>query len=291
MKCLICNSETKELYDGCKDYRFGIRPELNFSIEKCSNCGAGYTKPCLSEQELNEFYPSNYLNYQVRRNIAGTYLRQKKRREIKKLLEFKPAGSSLFEIGCGNGETLHLAREFGFEVCGSDLPNEGIVTTKQNFGIDIIPCGVENLTFDKKYDIVVMRHALEHVNNPVSVIHNIYANALNEGGILFLILPRFDSLDHSIMKKFSQILDMPRHRTQFSKKSLLLLLTNAKFIPVRFCSSEAPSFYMHSYLWSIKHQKSAIKKLLYLLAFPIYGVLFPLTFFKPNCMYIIARKS
>jgi SAM-dependent methyltransferase len=290
MKCLICHHETEELYGDCKDYRLNIDAESRFSIERCPNCGTGYTLPHLSERELNKFYPSNYGEYRLRRNFVGKYLGWKKKREISNLLKFKPEHSSLFEIGCGNGETLYLAKELGFEVCGSDLPNEGIVTAKQKFGIDIIPCSVEKLVFDKKYDIVVMRHVLEHINDPVAVVRNIYENALNDGGIFFLVLPRLDSMDNNIMQQFSYTLDMPRHRTQFSKKGILLLLENAKFSLVQFYGHNAPSFYLFSYLWKIKYQESLIKKFIHTLMFPIYGVLFLLSFLKPNCMYIIAKK-
>jgi len=290
MKCLICKSETQTLYRDCKDYRLGLGS--GFSIERCVLCGTGYTEPKIPEEELGKFYPSVYENYQARKNILGKYLRRKKKREIEELLKYKtPRESTLFEIGCGNGETLFLARELGFEVYGSDLPGEGIVTAKQNFCIDVTPCAAEKLVFDKKYDVVLMRHSLEHINDPVAVLKNIYENALDDAGVLFLALPRFDSLDHCVMKNFSHVLDMPRHRTHFTKKGLLLLLKNLNFSLIRIYGSEAPSFYFSSYLWKIRHQETFVKKFLCLLASPVYTALFLLSFLKPNCMYVIAKKQ
>jgi len=170
------------------------------------------------------------------------------------------------------------------------LSGEGIATAKRDFCIDVIPCSAEKLVFEKKYDIVLMRHTLEHINDPVAVVKNIYENALNEGGIFFLVLPRFDSLDHFIMKKFSNVLDMPRHRTHFSLKGILLLLKRSNFSLRRFYGHEAPSFYFSSYMWKIRHQKTPAKKLLCWLVAPIYAALFSLSFFKPNSMYIVAKK-
>jgi SAM-dependent methyltransferase len=291
MKCQICNKETTVIFKDCDDYRLHVDSDIKFFIHYCSNCDIGYTKPDLSPQELSKFYPDHYLNYQSKKSIAGKYTRYKKEREIKYLLKrVKNDNKSLFEIGCGSGETLYYAKKLGFDIFGSDLDNQSIINAKKYFDLDIVPCPAEDLIFNRKHDIVMMRHSLEHLNDPESVLINIYNNALSSGGLLYVVLPRFDSIDFLFMRKYAVVMDIPRHRVQFSKKAVKLLLEKIGFTLVDEYALEAPSLYWESYLEILHDQRSVLKKILYIIRFPLYVIGFFLTIFKPNCMYLLAKK-
>ena len=75
-----------------------------------------------------------------------------------------PVPGSIIDIGCGNAGLLHLAREAGWEVTGMELSAPAAKAIKEKQNIDVIVGNFleyENLD-DRQYDVVVLRHVLEH---------------------------------------------------------------------------------------------------------------------------------
>ncbi len=292
MECAICGNETDLYLDNCRDYITNVDPDMVFSVVRCKNCGTGYTMPPMSVEELNRFYPADYEPYTEGKRWFKKASSHRKRKIAHKLRKLKPSkDATLFEIGTGNGDMLYFLREAGFHVSGSDLDANGIVNIKKKYNINVIPGDAENLEFKQKYDVVAMRQVLEHINGFPQVIQNIYNNALQKDGILYLAVPRLDSLEIPLLKQFSYALSIPQHRIHFSKKGLLMFLRQTGFRDIKFHNIENPYDYVRGYFKMLKKQSSSGKKFLFAIAAPFYAIsLIPMCFCKANSMEVIAKK-
>jgi len=102
---------------------------------------------------------------------------------IADLIERHFGEPDLIEVGCGKGVFLDCLRRRGFELTGLDPAYEGDdpMILKQLFteGLGLRANGI------------ILRHVLEHVQNPVSFLHAI--SAANDGkGLIYIEVPCFD---------------------------------------------------------------------------------------------------
>ena len=89
-------------------------------------------------------------------------------RAIKK--HVKP-GAKILDVGCGRGELLQLLAESGYEAFGCDMDAECVRLSSKYANVQQLT--VEQISSDKfecKFDLVVMSHVLEHVENPSAMM-------------------------------------------------------------------------------------------------------------------------
>ena len=94
-----------------------------------------------------------------------------------------PADSRVFEFGTGSGFNLRLVE--ASEVAGYDISETARRLTR-DYGIDVYDD--MNEVPDRHYDVVLCRHVLEHVPDPLTVLVSMGAKVA-DGGRLLLILP------------------------------------------------------------------------------------------------------
>jgi|GEM_PF-1124243 len=225
-----CSGELllKELADGQRI------SSLVSDVVYCRGCEMGFTIPILSEAELSEAYPSEYTCYSTKENplllVAKKY---RLARECTFVSHCHPGAKDLFEIGVGAGEFLQAAKEKGWHVAGVEPSEHGRNTTQGLTGITVQSGYASQFEFKQKYDVVAIRHALEHVLAPDLLIEKIMKDGLRPGGLIYIKVPRFDSWELNIMGKFWHGLDVPRHRYHFSSTGLKKMLERAGFSNVQ----------------------------------------------------------
>src|SRR5262245_59581721 len=131
---------------------------------------------CNLEFEYDRFEPS--VHQQV-----GEYL---------DFLKQHTQGRSLLDVGTGSGLLLHLARERGYEVEGTDLSRHVSETLPARVGIPIHHGAIEQIAFAREYDIITMMHVLEHTTDPLSTI-NRAKEIVNERGFIIVVVPNYRS--------------------------------------------------------------------------------------------------
>ena len=92
-------------------------------------------------------------------------------------------GNSLLEVGCGKGRFLEQLQDLGFEITGLDPTYEGSNPSviKEYFTPEI----------GLRADGIILRHVLEHVQDPVTFLSNI--RETNGGtGKIYIEVPCFD---------------------------------------------------------------------------------------------------
>ena len=195
---------------------------------------------------------------------------------------------------------MHEAQKVGFAVSGAEPGSAGREYAKKHFCLDIINEWASDIVYEKKYDVVVLRHVVEHLNHPVPVLENIFKNGLNKGGILFLKLPRLDSWETKFFGRFCDTFDFPRHRVHFTKGGLYDLLTRLGFVDIQIVPEVVPAPIIRSIQYYGKYGASSLgrffanlfnklPKPLMILICQLFGfVMIP---FSPGRMIVVARKA
>lgn len=111
-------------------------------------------------------------------------------RAVRRLL---PPPALLLDIGCGNGRLLHLAREAGYAVRGLELSPALAEQTRAELGIEVIAGDFLSVDPGGSHDIVILRHVLEHLPDPLEAAGRLHG-LLQEGGHAVLEFPNIDGL-------------------------------------------------------------------------------------------------
>ena len=117
-------------------------------------------------EQSHSFYFQNYLD-----EIIDFFL-------IKNFREKK-----IVEIGCGKGYFLKKLQKNGFDVTGFDPAYEGDSPY-------IIKDYFSDKYSDLNADLIVLRHTLEHIKNPLRFLHSI-GSAVGYRGMIYIEVPDF----------------------------------------------------------------------------------------------------
>lgn len=206
-KCPICNSlKLKKL----KNYTFkatkrdlknqtklGILvkkimktdDKAKFIISLCRNCGFIFLNPTYSEEELNQIIRNTEERSKKIKNprILTKSNKLRKSHEVYKLVKKYFAFNSkhipkILDFGGRHGYSLipfvDTFKCYVLDLAKYQLPK----------GIHYIGNNLKNLNNDKKFDIVIMLHTLEHVHNPSEILDETFSH-LNENGIVIIQVP------------------------------------------------------------------------------------------------------
>jgi len=128
---------------------------------------------------------------------------------------FVPNAASLCDIGCGNGRLLYLARKQGLNVFGLELTEP--VARRASERLDVEIATSDFLEFDtpaqhaNAYDIVCLRHVLEHLPDSRLAMRKI-GELMKPNGYALLEFPNIDGLDKQL-KRFIEARGL--HRRQY----------------------------------------------------------------------------
>lgn len=212
-------------------YNQGNRDE--FTFHRCPNCGLVNYDLGGGLDQLK--YASEFVDpfdERHRRNVAQTVTHRFLRRRV-------PTPGRLLEIGCGNGRLLHLARSGGWEVRGLELSPFLAASVKARLGIDVVVADYMEYSHGtgEAFDLVLLRHVLEHLMDPKRAMMGISA-LLKEGGYALLEFPNIDGLDTRLKrwlrragiyrKKYPETW-RPGHCNEYCRRSFEFLLRETGF--------------------------------------------------------------
>ena len=223
MNCPICKSiNIKTIVENCKDQYYNI--DGTFEVSKCKKCEFVFTLPYLTGKELFKYYPDDYAPYTENINIKHKINRVSLRfiRNLifpnspyyipKKIMD----NANILEIGCSHGSFLNILKELNSktDLLGIEL-NKKAASIASKRGFEIINQPFEDIKFNKKFNYVFMWMVLEHLSYPQLVLKKLSLITENDAEIIFSV-PRINSFEFDIFKKYAQHLDMPRHVNHFT---------------------------------------------------------------------------
>ncbi len=154
----------------------------------------------------------------------------KKRLNIAK--RFYDTHGIVLDIGASTGTMLDVFRENGWKTWGVEPSESSKEASKK--GHKIINEFFERADLPKNYfDMVILNHTLEHMDDPVKVLKKIHT-ILKDNGIVYVDVPNAGGLGAKILKDGWPYRLPEEHRYQFTKESLRGVFKNSGFRVIHF---------------------------------------------------------
>jgi SAM-dependent methyltransferase len=213
-----------------------------FEIRVCSACGSGRTFPVVSAEEVERFYPEGYNAFVLPRNpvlraLATGLFRWRFFRALRRpplgILQRVPPGR-LLDVGAGRGDLAVVLRARGWDVTGLE-PSQQACEEGRRRGARMVRGALGDAAaaeLGEAYDVVVFRHALEHVVEPREDLGRA-RELLRPEGVLVIALPNFGSWQSRRFGSAWFHLDLPRHRVHLTARGLEELLHDTGFEQVQ----------------------------------------------------------
>jgi len=186
INCPLCNSQNFEIVYK-RRYKMWSKNKLLVWLAQqviCKDCGMIFTNPQPTNKTLDWFYKSD-----MRYGKPSEFFRRSQIDFINNnILE---NCKTIFDIGAFDGTFLNIAKNRGYNVSGIEPSEEGIHRAMEKYGIKIIK-GFFNEeflnNFNDKFDIVTIRHVLEHIQNPINFL-KLAINITNPRKYLYIEVP------------------------------------------------------------------------------------------------------
>jgi len=237
-----------------------------FGIARCPACGFVVTTPQLPGQDLAACYPPEYYGAAGQRPFFKLVERGQSalcRRRVRRVESGRGAAPGrVLDVGCGPGWLLHAFRQRGWDAQGTELSDPAATHARRVLGLPVATGASERLGFpDQHFDAVTLWHVLEHVADPRGVLAEVH-RVLQPGGVLLVSVPNFGGWEAQLCRDKWFHLDVPRHRTHFTRVSLGQALAAAGFEP-RHWSGFAPEYDAFSLVQSLLNRCGLRHNLLY----------------------------
>ena len=191
----------------------------SFVYQECLSCGSLQIEE--PPADLDQFYPEKYYSFSSLQT-SPFWKKIIKKIRINLFLKagiFAPSygywlkkvhrsfDQKIADIGCGNGQLLYELYASGYaSLAGFDpFIQEDRILGK---GIQLFKKSFEQA--EGKFDLIMMHHSFEHLENPEQILKACYEK-LNEGGILLIRCPVADAQVWKENREFWVQLDAPRH--------------------------------------------------------------------------------
>jgi SAM-dependent methyltransferase len=230
MTCRVCSGTDLKFF-----YASGDKQQ--FRYYRCGNCGLVN----LDMEGVDIF--DNQKKYFNRFIPPVDYEREKGARDAYGFIKrFVPLKGRYLDIGCGSGGVLYFARKDGWEVKGLEISADYAKYLKERLGFEVETANfLEYENPREKFDLVSLRHVLEHLPDSVLAMNKI-SGLLVERGYAHLEFPNIDGLAFR-MKRFMEKSGLykkkwdpdfvPGHCNEFSRRTFEYLLGLTGFELVR----------------------------------------------------------
>ncbi len=234
--CPLCGRDEATLLTEASDPLPQNGSGFRFAVVRCRHCSLAYTNPRPSAASLAPFYPPHYAPHALPRNELGkrnpsrfwSRIFGRPCPERRGQLPW-PGPGRLLDFGCGGGSYLCEMASRGWQVTGLDVSPEVVRSIRENLGFDAIVGSLPHPDLTPgSFDVITMWQSLEHVHNPLAVLRAAY-ELLIPGGKLVLAVPNFESLTATWYGENWFGLDLPRHLTHFSPRTLRDMLQVSGF--------------------------------------------------------------
>jgi 2-polyprenyl-3-methyl-5-hydroxy-6-metoxy-1,4-benzoquinol methylase len=191
---------------------------------KCKNCHLIYVNPIEKASKINGDYSK--MGTTDAPIIRGCRLRAAKS-QLGLIKKYK-SGTTLLDIGCGEGFFLFNASKAGYTTKGIEISQDAAEYAVREFGLDVEAKPFAELQFPENYfDVVTLWQVLEHVPYPLIVLKEVH-RILKPEGLLATSTPDIEGILAKIFRR--KWWNLRRlHINQFTAKTLTDMLKRAGF--------------------------------------------------------------
>lgn len=266
--CYLCGAAAQRILMALKG-----RDGQPYRAMRCPACGVVYAHPqpplretpgsvALADQYDEGYYESNWgeegKGYRDETKLALMLEESDRQREA--IRELTGIGTGrLLDIGCGDGRYIAGFQRAGWDVTGVEISPVAVQWAREQFQVEVIEGALEEAELPANgFDVVRMKHCIEHLRDPADAVRRVY-DLLRPGGVVVIDTDNADGLRSRLevlvrhvcgplavwaVKTFMKKelggrygrLTPPVHLYQFTPRSLERLLCTAGFEPLRIMS-------------------------------------------------------
>ncbi len=238
----------------CHEREFRFLKLKHYVIKICKYCGLGETLD-FRQPDYSAYHRDDC--YQNESELTNNYAEK-----FYQLSQFPASDKSVLEIGCSTGSLLSQFAQNGWTVTGLE-PSKAAASFAKKRGLNVFNSDIEHFGTKNKFDLVIMIHVLEHVDDPKETLKRL-SKLTRPKGHLFLSVPNLDSLSAKLLGSRWSALLPNEHRWHFTQKSLTLLLNNSGFESIDSKTNAGAFGLAHpgkQILWSLLHLKKIFFRL------------------------------
>jgi len=216
MTCPICNnSELSIVYEN-KAMPYGINLKnsiIDLEITFCHKCSFTFQSSAYFNKNYDDEIHKLYKNYK----ITDMYNFPNRSKFHKKALNFisediqDSINYNVLEIGSNRGDFLYLLKEKFPKInvigCEPTEFDELLVPTINSF--------FQQNLFNTKFDLIILRHTLEHIKYPIEFIQSLFKILKDQHGKIFIEVPNLLYSIENFIDYFT-----PDHVNYFSVQTL-----------------------------------------------------------------------
>ena len=210
----------------------------NHKIVRCTVCGLECVerRPPAGRDAFTGFYERDDVIAGERSVWRNLELVEERVRRLGSMLEkngrrFPEPGASVFEIGCGEGQVLHVLKKAGMKVSGVDVSRKLVDHARNQLGLEVSRCSVSEIdTTTGPFDYVLSYHVIEHLDRPSDLLAKAH-DVLTTDGYFLLETPVPDLENASFMDRHHTTLGYasPEHMHFFTDRTVVAYLTRHGF--------------------------------------------------------------
>ena len=257
---LLCEhpaSRAKTLFSA-RDY---ITRE-DFGLGYCRRCRLDVTIPVPTDAKIGKYYPLGYYGSGRRFMGAVEWLLDHLHNYRAYQIEQHQRPGKVLDVGCGRGLLLNKLRQRGWDPLGTELSEDAAAYARDQLGLPVITQPLEEIGFpSNEFDLVILWHVLEHVQSPRDIVREV-ARILKPGCTLLVAVPNFGSWEARWSRDKWFHLDVPRHLTHFTPRSLGRILEEAG-IPITSVNFFSTEYDFFSFVQSVQNKLGFRHNLLY----------------------------
>lgn len=210
--CLVCGNKKNNLGSFLPKYLLCSKCKTIFIDKKVT---ASYKESYFQEKEAPSII--TLLTNQVLSSFIDS--------KINKILDTAENESpKILDYGCGSGKLVDILLKSGVDINGFE-PSKGALKIAEKKKLPIYN-KLKKVKGD--YNLIMLWHSLEHIDNPLTILKKLKAN-LRKNGRLLIAVPNADSFDAKLTKQKWFHYTYPLHRIHFTYDSLKFLLYKSGF--------------------------------------------------------------
>lgn len=225
-KCCVCGGNDLRVEQKIRDFDSGLG---DFDLVKCCGCGMYYTSPYPNAATLPYLYSArNTRNFDT--NNADILLKIKvflAKKSIAKIIKGSEQPLRVADFGCGNGLFSWSFQQVlpSAKVCAVDFAStvpsllaklEGGKARPQYMHVE------EFYKNNQQYDIIFLRHVLEHAENPLNML-NALLKKLTKNGFIYVEVPNIKNGLRLFWNKYLPSYYPPYHLVHFTPENFKIL--------------------------------------------------------------------
>lgn len=215
--CQLCNCDDIELIHK------KTRDNPNVNVLRCKNCGLVF----LDSTPADNYYEDSMMNC-GEKNIEK-YRELTENDDLRRVNMLKDivCNKSVLDFGCGNGGFLRNLGETVRKGAGVELDNY----CRETLISEGITCKKYIDEYSEKFGVITMFHVIEHLSDPISILHNLKNYLSEEGGKLIIETPNADDalLSRYNCSKFADFTYWSPHVYLYNSNTLASLLDKSGF--------------------------------------------------------------